>query len=257
LQLTDFGQFDDLCAGCPLRGFLCDGEDILDILDILRSGTFAEIMALYDDVSIDWHEITYQDVIDNETGLAWEEYKPATNLTEAEEDDHDSAEEPPSLAQRLHDMEWILPAAQRVQRRSGLYRTVQDHGTAAQRRGRNTEDRRRKRQARRNRHTPHYTPAHKFRDYRTDLVTWGTAEDRFEDDHKPSWEDMWFDNSGFGLYDGLYDPYETNELDLFDRNPVLATGYYDEDEDDIFGYGDPFATSSRYSPFAVYDRFDW
>lgn len=254
MQLTDFGQIEDFCAGCPLRGLLCDGEEILEILDTLRFGTLEAIMALYDEMPITWHMVTYQDVIDYETTLAWEEYKPTTD---DEETAADSGEKkPPSLAQRLHDMEWTIQSTMRPHRRGVFFRRVPHHGTASQRKGRLAEDRRRKRQARRNRHTPHYTPAHKIRDYRTDLVTWGTAEDRFEDDHTPSsWEEMLFDNSGFGLYDDLYDPYAWNELDELGRMSALAGtggGLYDDE-----GFLDDYDILSRHSHHRYQDEFDW
>jgi hypothetical protein len=258
LQLTDFGQFDNFCAGCPLQGLLCDEEEILDLLDTLRSGSFAEIMALYDTMPITWHMVTYQDVIDYETTLAWEEYKPATNVTQDDEETAaDSGEEkPPSLAQRLHDMEWTIQSTMRPHRRGVFFRRVPHHGTASQRKGRLAEDRRRKRQARRNRHTSHYTPAHKIRDYRTDLVTWGTAEDRFEEGYTPSWEDaLFFDNAGYLYYEGLFDPYEENELALFDRTPVLAGiggGLYDDE-----GFLDDYDILSRHSYHRYQDEFDW
>jgi hypothetical protein len=79
-------------------------------------------------------------------------------------------------------------------------------------------------------------------------VTWGTLEDRFEDDRTPTWyDDLFFDNAGFDLYD-------VNELDYFDpyeddRLPIsVGSGYYGEDDT----YGSPFSRLD-----GGLDDFDW
>ena len=238
MSLTSYDEFDrdsDLGRYDPLGMYSPYAEDYLDYYvpysyDFDPYGTEKEE---YDGWDVYFPGEERSNELATDMDDMWEAYDALRKPEDQPEDENDVALK--ELEQKLQDMQWTLPMA--FFRR---YKLAQDHGTAAARKGRVAEDRRRKRVARKNRHTRHYTPDHKIRDYHNDLVTWGTQEDRFEEDFQPNWEDLFFDSAGFDLVNelGFFDPYE----------PALApvgAGYYDED--------DGILLSRRYS----FDDLDW